>query len=113
MGGFEALRADSFDRLHHGPVGGAPSTSKTALCGGGATQPSRVNQNASSHNRRYFAFMATANEIAGEARAIETSPTLQPGSQPAPLIVAEMLRNLASLVADLAERVEQVERRGS
>lgn len=57
--------------------------------------------------------MATANEIAGEARAIETSPTLQPGSQPAPLIVAEMLRNLASLVADLAERVEQVERRGS
>jgi hypothetical protein len=52
--------------------------------------------------------MASANEIANEAREIETSPALSPGAQPAPLVVAEVVRNLASLVAQLAERVEEL-----
>ena len=52
--------------------------------------------------------MATANEIAHEARSIQTSPALHPGAQPAPYLVAEILKNLASLVAQLAERVEEL-----
>jgi hypothetical protein len=52
--------------------------------------------------------MTTANEIAQEARHLETSPALEPGAQPTPLVVAEILRNLASLVANLAEKVEEI-----
>ena len=52
--------------------------------------------------------MATANEIAQEARHLETSPALSPGAQPAPYVVAEILRNLASLMADLAQQVDEI-----
>jgi hypothetical protein len=55
--------------------------------------------------------VATINEIANEARELETSPALNPGSQPSPLVLAEILRNLASLVAELAERVEELSAR--
>jgi hypothetical protein len=55
--------------------------------------------------------MATANEIAQEARELESSPALRPGAQPEPVVVAEILKNLASLVAQLAERVEELSAR--
>ena len=51
------------------------------------------------------------NEIAEEARTIAKSPALQAGSQPSPLVVAEILKNLASLVTELAERVEELSAR--
>ena len=53
--------------------------------------------------------MATTDEIAQEARHLMTSPALNPGAQPAPIVVAEILRNLAALVAELAEQVEEIE----
>jgi hypothetical protein len=52
--------------------------------------------------------MAMANEIGWEARTIENGPAPAPGSQPAPIVVAELLRNLASVVAELAEWVEEI-----
>lgn len=51
--------------------------------------------------------MATPNEIANEARDLAASPALAPGAQPAPLVVAELIRNLAELVSELASYVEQ------
>jgi hypothetical protein len=54
---------------------------------------------------------ATANEIADEARTLQTSPALHPGAQPAPQVVAEILKNLASLVSELVQRVEELEAR--
>jgi hypothetical protein len=56
--------------------------------------------------------LSTVNEIANEARAIATAPAVDPGAQPAPLVVAELIRNLAALVADLAEQVESLQPRG-
>jgi hypothetical protein len=52
--------------------------------------------------------MSRANEIANEARTLAESPAIAPGAQPTPLITAELLRNLASLVTDLAAYVEEV-----
>lgn len=51
--------------------------------------------------------MATPNEIANEAREIARSPAVAPGAQPAPLILAELVRDLALLVSELASYVEQ------
>lgn len=60
---------------------------------------------------KYVALMATVNEIAQEARAIATSPAVNPGAQPQPFVVAEILRNLAALVAQLADQVEELQAR--
>jgi hypothetical protein len=51
--------------------------------------------------------MTTPNEIANEARELAGSPAVSPGAQPSPLILAELVRNLASLVSELAAYVEQ------
>ncbi len=74
----------------------------------GATPPPDERRDASKSRTRKVSRMATANEIAHEARSIQTSPALHPGAQPAPYLVAEILKNLASLVAQLAERVEEL-----
>lgn len=55
--------------------------------------------------------MTTANEINNEARHLATSPSVAPGAEPPPLVLAELVRNLATLVADLAGRVEEIEAR--
>jgi hypothetical protein len=55
--------------------------------------------------------LSTPNEIANEARAIETAPAVSPGAEPQPLITAELIRNLAALVADLAGQVERIDAR--
>jgi mRNA-degrading endonuclease toxin of MazEF toxin-antitoxin module len=57
--------------------------------------------------------VTTANEITNEARDIATSPSVSPGSQPNPLVLGEHIRNLATLLAELAARVEELEARGS
>ena len=49
-----------------------------------------------------------ANEIAQEARAIAQAPAVNPGAEPAPLVVAELIRNLATLVAELAQLVDEM-----
>jgi hypothetical protein len=53
--------------------------------------------------------MPSANEIAQEARHLAESPAVSPGAQPGPLVIAELVKNLASLVADLAEQVEELQ----
>jgi hypothetical protein len=55
--------------------------------------------------------VTTANEIGNEARHIATSASLAPGAEPKPLVLAELVRNFAALVADLAARVEETEAR--
>jgi hypothetical protein len=54
--------------------------------------------------------VATANEIANEARDIAASSSVAPGARPEALVVAEILRNLATLVSELASHVEEVTR---
>ena len=48
-----------------------------------------------------------ANEIAQEAHTIAQAPAVNPGAQPDSLVVAELIRNLATLVAELAQLVDE------